>query len=510
MTCGGNGAADTGRSGRRTSVGAVMRVIAIDGPAGTGKSTVARLVADRLGFGYLDTGAMYRAVTAAVLRAGIATDDAGAVAERARTCDLQVGPYGVFVDAVEVTEEIRGPLVTAAVSAVAANAEVRAELVRRQREWIALRPGAVLEGRDIGTVVVPDARLKVFLTASAEARAARRAGEGTTGSDTAAVAADLARRDELDSTRAASPLATAADAVTVDTTDLTIDEVVAEVVRLWQERDVPTGSVPHPAADRSSGPTVADRDPAAATTGAAARAGGAGHKVESELIDRAWNAGEPTRWARLLYTVVRSALVGFCYLWFRLEITGRDHVPTEGAFILAPVHRSNLDTPIVAAVTRRPMRFMGKDSLWGVHRAFSWFISALGAFPVARGTVDREALRRCQSVLEAGQPLVLYPEGTRQLGPQLHELFDGPAFLALRTGVPVVPVGIGGSERAQAKGSKLIRPTKVRVVIGPPILPPVTGEGRATSRRAVRELTAAIGHDLQLLFDQAQAGLPAD
>ncbi len=489
-----------------------MRVIAIDGPAGTGKSTVARLVADRLGFGYLDTGAMYRAVTVVVLRAGIAADDTDAVAERARSCDLQVGPYGVFVDAIEVTEEIRGPQVTAAVSAVAANAGVRAELVRRQREWIALRPGAVLEGRDIGTVVVPDARLKVFLTASAEARAARRAGEGTTGSDTASVAADLARRDELDSTRAASPLATAADAVTVDTTDLTIEQVVAEVVRLWQERDVPNGAEPDTAADRASadGTTEADRDPATGSTRASARASGAGHKVDSELIDRAWNAGEPTRWARLLYTVVRSALVGLCYLWFRLEISGREHVPAEGAFILAPVHRSNLDTPIVAAVTRRPMRFMGKDSLWGVHRAFSWFISALGAFPVARGTVDRDALRRCQSVLEAGQPLVLYPEGTRQSGPQLHELFDGPAFLALRTGVPVVPVGIGGSERAQRKGSKFIRPTKVRVVIGPPILPPVTGQGRATSRRAVRELSAALGHDLQLLFGQAQAGLPAD
>ena len=222
--------------------------------------------------------------------------------------------------------------------------------------------------------------------------------------------------------------------------------------------------------------------------------------------DMAWNLERPSRRARLLYGVVRAGLAGFCYLWFRMEVIGRHHVPARGGFILAPVHRSNLDTPMVAAVTRRRLRFMGKDGLWS-NQAVGWFISALGAFPVSRGTVDRDALRRCQTVLEAGQPLVLYPEGTRQLGPVLHELFAGPAFLALRTGVPIVPVGIGGSERAQRKGTKLIRPTKVRLVIGAPIYPPARGEGRNTSRRAVRELTEQLRLELQDLFDQSRVGL---
>jgi len=477
-----------------------MRVIAIDGPAGSGKSTVARAVADRLGFAYLDTGAMYRGVTAAVLRAGVDPSDGAAVAELARRCDLQVGPHGVFVDAVEVTEEIRGPAVTGAVSAVAANPDVRVELVARQRQWAGRSGGTVLEGRDIGTVVFPDAALKVFLTASAEARAARRAGEGTTGADTAAVAADLARRDHLDSTREASPLAAAPDSVTVDTTDMTIAQVVDRVVQLWQERDPGPDGVAEPA-----GPVP----PATAHTPApAARRAAPSHEVRSERLDRAWNVGAPSGWARALYTVVRSVLVGLCYAWFRVEVSGREHIPASGGVILAPVHRSNLDTPIVACTTRRTLRFMGKDSLWDAHPAFSWLISSLGAFPVARGTTDRDALRRCQTVLEGGQPLVLFPEGTRQFGPQLHELFDGPAFLALRTGCPIVPIGIGGSERAQAKGSRFIRPTKVRVVIGPPIHPPVAAGGRATSRRAVRDLTTQLSNDLQILFDQAQAGLP--
>jgi 1-acyl-sn-glycerol-3-phosphate acyltransferase len=243
-------------------------------------------------------------------------------------------------------------------------------------------------------------------------------------------------------------------------------------------------------------------DPASAAAGAASRR-------RSERLDAAWNLPRPSRPARALYAVCRFVLVGLCYLWFRLEVTGREHVPARGGFILAPVHRSNLDTFIVASVTRRPLRFMGKDSLWRVNPAFSWLLSALGAFPVARGTADRDALRRCQTVLEAGQPLVLYPEGTRQFGPDVQQLFDGPAFLALRTGVPIIPVGIGGSERAQRKGSRLIRPAKVRVVVGEPIVAPTREAGaRAASRRAVRELTAELHGALQPLFDQAGAGLP--
>ena len=127
---------------------------------------------------------------------------------------------------------------------------------------------------------------------------------------------------------------------------------------------------------------------------------------------------------------------------------------------------------------------------------------------MSRGTVDRDALRRCQTVLEAGQPLVLYPEGTRQLGPVLHELFAGPAFLALRTGVPIVPVGIGGSEAVMPKGAKMIHPRKVRVIVGKPIYPVVGENGRAP-RSEVKRLTAELHAELQRLFDTAQARVPA-
>jgi cytidylate kinase len=208
-------------------------VVAIDGPAGAGKSTVARAVADRLGLAYLDTGAMYRAVALAALRRGVdpaATDE---VAEVARTAGIEIttgdGSPRVVVDGADVTGDIRSPEVTRAVSAVAANPAVRGEMVRRQREWASAHQGAVVEGRDIGTVVFPDADLKVFLTATDDERARRRALE-LVDLGYEQVAADLARRDRLDSSRAASPLKAADGAVVLDTTGLGVEEVVERIL----------------------------------------------------------------------------------------------------------------------------------------------------------------------------------------------------------------------------------------------------------------------------------------
>ena len=206
----------------------VPRVIAIDGPAGSGKSTVSRAVADRLGLEYLDTGAMYRGVAFAALERGIDPGDTNAVAELARLIPLEVTGSVCVVDGVDATVAIRGPEVTVAVSTVAANPEVRAEMVTRQRAWVIERGGGVVEGRDIGSVVFPDAELKIYLTASPEVRADRRASE-TQGADTGAVAADIRRRDDADSTREASPLVEAAGAVVVDTSGLTVDQA-ADVI----------------------------------------------------------------------------------------------------------------------------------------------------------------------------------------------------------------------------------------------------------------------------------------
>lgn len=214
-----------------------------------------------------------------------------------------------------------------------------------------------------------------------------------------------------------------------------------------------------------------------------------------------------TRGELLFYAVVRTILVGFARVWFRLSARGREHVPAEGAFILSPVHRSNIDFLLVLICTKRRVRFLAKDTLFkGV---WDKIFTALGGIPVARGTADRESLQTCIRVIEAGEPLVVFPEGTRQIGPQVQELFDGAAFIQSRTGVPIIPVGIGGSETAMPKGSKFIKPHKVTVLVGP-ALPAPEVDGPKARRASIRARTAELHTVIQDLFDQAQteAGTP--
>ena len=205
-------------------------VIAIDGPAGAGKSTVGRALADRLELGYLDTGAMYRAMTFAALRRGVVEGDLDEVAAMAPTVEMSFEDGVVIVDGVDATSEIRGREVTEAVSQISANPSVRQVLVERQRSWVVEHDGGVVEGRDIGTVVFPDADLKLYITASPRVRAERRVLE--LGGDVAEVEASIIKRDRVDSSRAHSPLTEAADAVIVDTTGLSIDEVVGHILEM--------------------------------------------------------------------------------------------------------------------------------------------------------------------------------------------------------------------------------------------------------------------------------------
>lgn len=211
-----------------------------------------------------------------------------------------------------------------------------------------------------------------------------------------------------------------------------------------------------------------------------------------------------TRAQRLLYVVVRSIIVAVAKLYFRVEIVGRQNLPPSGAYIVAPAHRSNLDTPLMPAITRRNLRAMGKDSLWRASAFGGWFLTSMGGFPVARGTADRSALHAAEEVLLRGEPLIMFPEGTRRHGPHIWQLYDGPAFVAARTNTPIIPIGIGGSERAMGRGVKIPRPVKITIVIGEPILPPVREEGDRVPRRVVKELSAELHRRIQDLFDEAQ------
>ncbi len=218
---------------------------------------------------------------------------------------------------------------------------------------------------------------------------------------------------------------------------------------------------------------------------------------------------EMTLGMRIWYRTLRGVVIGVGRTYFRASVTGAEHVPKTGAFILAPIHRSYLDTPVVALVTRRRLRYMGKESMWK-NKFGAWFFTGGGGFPVKRGTADREALRACQLVLERGEPLVLFPEGTRGSGPVASGFHDGAAYLSLKTGAPIVPVGLGGTEAAMRKGSNMVYPVKMTIVVGEPMYPAAHTEGGRVSRKAVRELTARLTETVQELFDQAQvrAGRP--
>ena len=242
-------------------------------------------------------------------------------------------------------------------------------------------------------------------------------------------------------------------------------------------------------------------------------------------------ARPPTRRDIAFYRTCRFIAVAASRLVFPGRVLGREHLPLEGAYVLAPVHRSYVDWLLVARVTKRRLRYIVKQEVWK-SRLVGRLLEALGAFPVNRSGADREALERSRAVLESGEPLVMFPEGTRRSGPAVKDLREGTAYLALRTGVPVVPVGIGGSEQAMPRGSKLPRPRRVDIVIGPVVMPPAAqGErplrtsaraekampgdevvlspegsprGVRVSRRAMSEFSDQVGRAIQDAFDAAR------
>jgi len=205
---------------------------------------------------------------------------------------------------------------------------------------------------------------------------------------------------------------------------------------------------------------------------------------------------------RAVYSVVRNLLFAFLKVWCRVRVEGRENVPAEGLFILAPTHRSIIDTPVASTVASRRLRFMGADKWWS-NKWFGKLLTALGGFPVTRESADREALRRCLAVLGTGEPLVMFPEGERKSGPIIQPMMNGAAYIAVKAGVPIVPVGIGGSERVMPKGAKFIYPKKNVAIVGAPIPVPVDESGRVP-RAAVRDLSVQLHDELQRLFDAAQ------
>ncbi len=335
---------------------ASLRVVAIDGVLGAGKSTVARRLAERLGLEYLDTGAMYRSVAVSCLRAGYLISDATALGGEAgedlrahaialaRSAQIDVrtavdGAQTVVLDGADISAEIRSPEAARAASVLATVAEVRAEMVERQRAWARHRGGGVLEGRDIATVVFPDAPVRLFLTADAVERARRRHAEQPDRTFDE-VLGDLAWRDHNDASREVAPLLVAEGATVIDSTGLSLDEVVERAVAIANEgfadasQPVLSGGSGQPDAP----PTAigVETDPARVVASSV--------EVSEE---------RPSPFERRLWASLRPILLVIVRVYFRATWEGLANIPKTGPVIIAPVHRSNIDTLLVPFLTKR-------------------------------------------------------------------------------------------------------------------------------------------------------------
>jgi len=237
----------------------------------------------------------------------------------------------------------------------------------------------------------------------------------------------------------------------------------------------------------------ADGEPAEGTVGAAgAAAPGRNQIFEIE------QAKTP------LYQVERSIFVSGLWACFRPKVTGKEHVPSTGPVILAPVHRSFADFGFAAFCTSRKLFFMTKDEMWK-NKWLGRLLLSVGAFPVHRESADREALQRAEEVLRKGAVLVLFPEGTRREGPVVEDLMEGAAFLSARTAAPIVPIGIGGSDLAMPKGRALPKPLTIQVVVGSALPPPARTGGGRVARSAVHATTEELTRRLQAVYDEARA-----
>lgn len=460
-------------------------IVALDGPASSGKSSVGAAAAARLGLRFVDTGIIYRAITALALREGVAPDDGAALVPMAARVDLGDDGSGrlsrVLLDGVDATDELRSDAVDGAVSTVARIPEVRAALLQRQRDLTA-GGGIVVAGRDIGTVVLPDAGLKLFLDASVEERAARRIRERglePDGPEAALVREQLGARDAQDRGREVAPLVAAADAVHVNTDGIgfeaSVDRVVAEIERA-QAALAPLAApapasapAPEPAVEAAAPARVREpREPRSKADGAAADA------KPNRVIEAALRMdNHRTPMIAFFSWACRQLARAVCSV--RLE--GLDNIPKEGAVLLAINHTSTLDTLVTGAwidqnIGNRRMHWLGKRELFDVP-VFGWVIAHGGVHPVDRGNADVEAYRLATRLLKSGFVLIVYPEGTRSPDGGLQEAKDGAAMLAMGTNARIVPVGVNDADLVWRKGSALPSPfprRRVTVRFGTPFL----------------------------------------
>ncbi len=401
-------------------------IITIDGPAGTGKTTVAQQVASELKLPYFDTGAMYRSVAYVLLHEKIPLSDEKQISELLNSLRFEIrivnGEHHYFANGMDVTEVIRSPAVTNIVSPVSALAVVREALWKIQRRF-AKKQGGVFEGRDMGTVVFPNAKYKIFLTARPEVRARRRLSElkekrpdDVKNMTQEQMIQELMRRDEIDSKRTIAPLLCPPDAYVIDTSELHLDEVVGRILEYHKKKHT-----------RS-----------------------------------AWMH---SKGVSFLYRLVlfSSWIVG--KIFYRLKVYGLEHYYPRGA-ILAANHTSFLDPPIVSVSWPEVVHFLARKSLFN-NKLFGWLIRSVNTHPVAGDTSNLEVMKMVVSLLEKGEKVVIFPEGTRSETGELQPIKPGLGVLVSRSKSAIIPIYIHGAYEVWGRKRMFPRPFgKVRCVFG--------------------------------------------
>lgn len=410
-------------------------VVAIDGPAGAGKSTTARGVAERLGLRHVDSGAMYRAVGVLALREGVSLGEEESLLRLVAGLGFEPTPEGLRVGGSVMGDAIRTAAAGDAASQVAVHPRLRDALVRIQRS-LARRDGLVMEGRDIGTVVFPGADLKIFIVASPAARARRRqeelAARGER-ADPAGIEAAIRERDRRDCERAASPLQPAPDAIPLDTTELT-PEAQIDLAAHWAE--------------------LARRAPP----------------------------------MRFLYTLAHESITLFARVALDFHVAGLSRVPRKGPLLVAANHISFWDPPLIGATLPREAHYIAKEALFQ-NRLFGALISRYNAIPIRKGPQARVALRGAEDVLGSGGAIVIFPEGTRNRSGQLLPPRPGIARLAAHGRAPVLPAYISGSNQIRRS---MLRKVPIRISFGSAMMPPVGAASREADRAYAQRVMEAI------------------
>ncbi|HJW22713.1 MAG TPA: (d)CMP kinase [Candidatus Limnocylindrales bacterium] len=517
-------------------------VIALDGPASSGKSSVGAAAAAELGYRFCDTGLLYRAVTWLALQREIDPEaPGGAEALVALVPEVQLVDVGdgrlarVAIDGVDETVEVHVPEVDVAVSAVSRVPELRAALLERQRA-IAAGGRIVMAGRDIGTVVLPQADLKLFLDASVEERARRRRlerGVAAQSGEAFEILTELRRRDRMDSTRPVAPLRAAPDAIVIRTDgnafETTVELVVGEI--RTREAEVATRRAEEAAARAAAEAAAREAEEAAARAAAAAReaAGATTHEAAGSTPGSS-PAAAPARTRRppAKPTPIASRLNWFNWtsglvlrtltrIIVRMRVEGDPGaVPRTGPVIIAGNHASSADPVLIGAFLNkrlgRPVNWLGKRELVEMP-LLGPFFRLIPVHPVSRDSADLEAFRAAMRILESGNILAIFPEGTRSLDGALQPVREGAGVLALRSGAPVMPVAIIDSDLMWPKGRRMPRfGRRVTVRWGKPfkVTDELPGLAAMPRREANHAATHLIMTRIAELLPPRQRGVFAD